>query len=652
MKKIGYIIISILVVILIIFGCKINKVMGPNTYYQVYLDGNVIGTIKSKEKLEKYINDQGKLIKDQVLKYQSTIKNVDDFEAILNNYYLDSCNQLNIYKYAYDYLKYYIAEDYTIESSQDELVEVLSGINYDINIKKNKLTNYEDIINYLDNEIQLQYKDLAGIVDKNILNESEQYSYDEYMNNKNYDLAYSKIQYMREYTKENEIYAYVDNIYKPLGINIEKINTYKRDYISEKEIYNKIIELKPCTIEGYQIRIKKQSGHEIDNNTVFGMLENTDYKLVKESVSNDVILYVTDKEIFDEAVKIYVEVFVGADNLENYVNETQEEIITTGTNIESMFISEEITTKPTNISVKDKIYTNAADLSSFLLYGENVSISKAYAKSTDTILSFAYQNQITVEEFFLFNREFTSINNMFYEGQEITIARLDPQISLVVNEYSVEDKETEYDIVERYNESLNMGSQIVVQEGSNGVERVSQKVKKINGSIASIEPISKETLVGTQSKIIEIGTKSIPYVGSLGSWGWPTDQGYTITSYFGYRSLYVAGNNFHSGIDIAGLPYGSRVYATNNGVVVRTGYANDMGYHVMIDHNNGLYSLYAHLSGVAPGINVGTVVARGQEIGYIGDSGWAYGAHLHYQMNTCPVYYSCYVDPWPYLSMR
>ena len=197
-----------------------------------------------------------------------------------------------------------------------------------------------------------------------------------------------------------------------------------------------------------------------------------------------------------------------------------------------------------------------------------------------------------------------------------------------------------------------MGSQIVVQEGSNGVERVSQKVKKINGSIASIEPISKETLVGTQSKIIEIGTKSIPYVGSTGSWGWPTDPGYTITSYFGYRSLYVAGNNFHSGIDIAGLPYGSNVRATNNGVVVRTGYANDLGYHVMIDHNNGLYSLYAHLSGVAPGINVGTVAARGQVIGYIGDSGWAYGAHLHYQMNTCPVYYSCYVDPWPYLSMR
>ena len=652
MKKIGYIFIAILVVILIIFGFRINKAAQPNTYYQVYLDGNVIGTIKSKEKLERYINDQGKLIKDQVLKYQSTIKNIDEIDAILSNYYKENSSLLETYKQVYDYLIYYIDEDHTISSSQDELIAILSGIDHNATIKKNKLTNYDELIKYLDDEIKKQYKELSSIIDTSILNEAEQYSYNEYINNKNYDIDYSRIQYMKKYIEENEIYAHVDNIYKPLGINIEKINTYKKDYISEEEIYNKIIDLKPCTIEGYQIRIKKQSGHDIDNNVVYAMLGNTDYKLVKESVSNDVILYVTEKEIFDEAVKTYVEVFVGSDTLDNYVNETQEEIITTGTNIESMFISEEITTKPTNISVKDKIYTNAADLSSFLLYGDNVSITKAYAKSTDTILSFAYQNQISVEEFFLFNREFTSINNMFYEGQEITIARLDPQISLVVNEYSVEDKETEYDIVERYNEALNIGSEIVVQEGSNGVERVSQKVKKINGSIVSIEPLSKETLVGTQSKIIEIGTKSIPYVGSTGSWGWPTEQGYTISSWFGYRSLYLAGSNFHSGIDIAGIPYGSNVYASNNGVIIRMGYSNDLGNHIMIDHNNGFYTLYAHLSGFATGVNVNTVVGRGQVIGFVGASGWAWGTHLHFQMNTCPTYYSCYIDPWPYLSMR
>lgn len=652
MKKIGYIFVAILVVVLVIFGFTISKSIKPNTYYQVYLDGDVIGTIKSKEKLEKYINEQGKLIKNQVLKFQTITNNIDELDIILNNHYADNCYLLNAYKEAYNYLNSNINKKSKKVRDIEELTAIFSNIGYDITIKNDVIINYDDIITKLDNDIKNQYKELSFDIDKDYLSEAEQYSYSEYIANKNYDVLYSRLLYMKKYISENEIYAHVDNIYKPLGINIEKINTYHKDYVSEKEIYNKIIALKPCTIEGYQIRIKRQSGHDIDNNVVFASLSNTDYKLVKESVSNDVILYVTDKEIFDEAVKTFVEVFVGSDSLEKYVNDEQEDIITTGTNIESMFISEEITTKPVNISVKDKIYTNAADLSSFLLYGDNVSITKAYAKATDTILSFAYQNQISVEEFFLFNREFTSINNMFYEGQEITIARLDPQISLVVNEYSVEDKETEYDIVERYNGALNIGSRVVVQEGSNGVERVSQNVKKINGSIISIEPISKETLVGSTSQIIEIGTKSVPHVGSTGSWGWPTEQGYTISSWFGYRNIYFGGSNFHSGIDIAGIPYGSNVYATNNGVIFKMGFSNDLGYHVMIDHNNGFYSLYAHLSGFAPGVNIGTVVARGQVIGYVGNSGWAYGTHLHYQMNDCPTYYRCYIDPWPYLSMR
>ena len=652
MKKIGYILVAILLVVLIIFGFKTNKTVGPNTYYQVYLDGNVIGTIKSKEKFENYINKQGKLIKDQVLKYQSTIKIFDEVDTILNSHYADNCVLLNTYKQAYNNLIDYTDDKHKLLNSKEEMLELLSGINYDVVIKNNKISNYDNVVKYLDTEIKKQYIEQIANINKDDLNEAEVFSLDEYMDNKISNIDYSKIVYMKNYIKENEIYTYVDNIYKPLGINIEKINTYKTDYISEKEIYDKIIALKPCTIEGYQIRIKKQSGHEINTNVVFATLANTNYDKVKESVSNDVILYVTDKEIFDDAVNTFVEVFVGGENLNNYINETQEEIVTTGTNIESMFIDEEITIKPTNISVKDKIYTNSADLSSFLLYGNDVRITKAYAKATDTISSFAYQNQISVEEFFLFNREFTSINNMFYEGQEITIAKLDPQISLVVNEYSVEDKETEYTVEERYNGSLNMGSRIVVQEGSNGIERVSQNVTKINGTIISIEPLTKETLVGSTNKIIEIGTKSIPYVGSTGSWGWPTEQGYTISSYFGYRSIYLDGSNFHSGIDIAGIPYGSNVYATNNGVVIRSGYSNDLGYHVMIDHNNGFYSLYAHLSGFAPGVDVNTVVGRGQVIGYVGASGWAYGTHLHYQMNTCPTYYKCYVDPWPYLMMR
>ena len=68
----------------------------------------------------------------------------------------------------------------------------------------------------------------------------------------------------------------------------------------------------------------------------------------------------------------------------------------------------------------------------------------------------------------------------------------------------------------------------------------------------------------------------------------------------------------------------------------------------MINHNNGYYTLYAHMSGFAPGLTVGSTVSRGQPIGYIGSSGWATGPHLHYEVRTC-AQYSCITNPlWYY----
>ena len=343
----------------------------------------------------------------------------------------------------------------------------------------------------------------------------------------------------------------------------------------------------------------------------------------------------------------YVEVFIGSEQYDKYKNGTQNEITSTGTIIEDIYVEQDITIKQTNISVKEKIYTNAKDLSSYLLYGDNTSVTTAYASASDTISSFVLKNQISVEEFFLFNREFTSINNMFYDGQPIVIAKLNPQVSLAVEEYTVVDMETKYSTVERYNSSLSLGSRVIVQQGQNGVERVSQNVKKVNGTITYIEPLTKETIVGATNEIVDIGTKVIPHVGSTGSWGWPTDPGYTFSSYFGYRLAVFGEGDFHSGLDIAGLPIGSPVYASNNGTIVIKTFTYSYGNYIMIDHNNGFYTVYAHMNGFAPNISTGSVVSRGHLIGYIGETGWATGPHLHYEIRVCERY-SCVVNPLNY----
>jgi len=150
---------------------------------------------------------------------------------------------------------------------------------------------------------------------------------------------------------------------------------------------------------------------------------------------------------------------------------------------------------------------------------------------------------------------------------------------------------------------------------------------------------------------IKIGTKFIPNVGSISSWGWPTKSGYTISSYYGYRLSVFGEGNFHSGLDIAGTGYGSPVRASNNGVIEemkvyrdKRGNYTSYGISVLINHNNGYFSLYGHMSGYASGLREGATVSRGQVIGYVGSTGWATGPHLHYEIRTCPGY-SCITNP-------
>lgn len=434
------------------------------------------------------------------------------------------------------------------------------------------------------------------------------------------------IEDMREYISANYIYENVTDVYTPNGIEIKKIYTYNDNITSVPNIYKKIIEKKSCTIAGYKFVIKS---------TVEGV--------------EDITLYTLDKKIFSDAIEDLITIFVDSDKYEAYKKDTQEKIDTTGSLIENIYIAQEVTYRAVNISVEEKIYTDSKDLSAYLLYGDNFEQKTVQVQSGDSIESVAFNNQISVQEFLIFNPKYTSRDNLLVPGTDVIISTVDPKIQIVVETYEIVDKETEFSIVEQYDETLSQGSVLVTQEGENGIERVSQNVKTVNGEITYVDPEGKETIKSSVSKIINIGTKYIPNVGSTASWGWPTESGYTFSSYYGYRVQVFGEGNFHSGLDIAGTGYGSDVYASNNGVIETIKYANDLGYHIIINHNNGFYSVYGHMSGFAPGLTLGTTVSRGQVIGYVGSSGWATGPHLHFEIRTC-IRYACHTNPLPFLS--
>ena len=112
---------------------------------------------------------------------------------------------------------------------------------------------------------------------------------------------------------------------------------------------------------------------------------------------------------------------------------------------------------------------------------------------------------------------------------------------------------------------------------------------------------------------------------------WPSYCTY-ITSRQGPRTHPVTGEyKNHGGTDI-GASYGSAIYAADSGKVVSSsdGWNGGWGNYVMIDHGNGMQTLYAHMSSRA--CSVGQTVKRGQTIGYVGSTGMSTGPHLHFEM--------------------
>ena len=120
------------------------------------------------------------------------------------------------------------------------------------------------------------------------------------------------------------------------------------------------------------------------------------------------------------------------------------------------------------------------------------------------------------------------------------------------------------------------------------------------------------------------------YVGGSGSWAWPCPGCSYITSRFGNRFHPIFGEwRYHSGLDI-GAGYGTAVVASDGGTVIMADVNGGYGNCVMINHGNGYYTLYGHLSGYA--VSAGEAVGQGQVIGYVGDTSWATGPHLHFEI--------------------
>jgi murein DD-endopeptidase MepM/ murein hydrolase activator NlpD len=135
-------------------------------------------------------------------------------------------------------------------------------------------------------------------------------------------------------------------------------------------------------------------------------------------------------------------------------------------------------------------------------------------------------------------------------------------------------------------------------------------------------------------------TTRTPTTYSGGTMRWPVVGGNNyISQYFHYG---------HYGLDIA-ADYGTPVVAAAGGTVLFAGWKNNGGgYQVWMAHGSGLYTTYNHMSAVLVGR--GQSVSRGQQVGRVGQTGYATGPHLHFEVWIGPIWDGGYrVNPLKYL---
>ena len=413
----------------------------------------------------------------------------------------------------------------------------------------------------------------------------------------------------------------VDNVFPPNGLEIVENYSYDTEVSDLNAIYNKIEDLQDFTILGYEIKVSESNEHDAFS------------------------IYVLDKEIFNTSIREFISAFIGEDDYNNYMNETQKDLEDVGLIYTNMDIVEDITIKQTYISINEKIYDDSNELTQHLLFGFNHKEQTYKVKDGDTIESIAEDFELNPQEILIANSKYSSKDSLLTIGDKVMIAYVIPELSFSYSVKEMERVEYEYNTETKRDNTKPSTYNEITQAGVTGISLITSEYTIVNGEIASDvnivnEEIIRETVDQVRTKGKKTYSSSWEIFADTGTgWTWPTIKRYVVTSEYGYREL--GGGKQHNGIDISGTPWGSDIYAANDGVVtyVYSGCANDgyygspcgsgYGNQVVINHGNNIYTIYAHIMKDIE-VKIGDTVSKGQTIGYMADSGSSTGTHLHF----------------------
>jgi murein DD-endopeptidase MepM/ murein hydrolase activator NlpD len=288
-----------------------------------------------------------------------------------------------------------------------------------------------------------------------------------------------------------------------------------------------------------------------------------------------------------------------------------------------------------NIKIK-QINTDLDNLNSkkeaknILLHGGEVK-TVHIAEKGDTFAAIAKANKVSEKELLAANPDVNP--KALKEGNKITVIKPGAMVNMEVSKLVTVDEKIKHKVIEKKTDEMYEGDTEVKKEGKNGKRVVTSRIQTINGKeiantaiveIVKSKPVTEVLLVGTAERPPSIGD---------GKYRWPLDPGtYRISSEFGARW----GRN-HNGIDLA-CPTGTNVYAADGGIVTWAGYKGTFGNLVIINHQNGYETYYAHNSQLL--VSVGDEVYEGMHIAESGNTGRSTGPHCHFEVRTGGVPYN------------
>ncbi len=243
-------------------------------------------------------------------------------------------------------------------------------------------------------------------------------------------------------------------------------------------------------------------------------------------------------------------------------------------------------------------------------------------QNNDTMWDIATRYGMSVDEIMEINPEMT---DLIREGDVLKLNESEPLLQVKVSYTETVEQSIPYENETVNDDTLRKGLTKVVVQGADGKKMVTREVVLVNGKQVAVNVKNEDIIQQAVTGKVKVGTKVISGVGT-GAFSRPAYG--TITARYGSGgSRWSSGR--HTGLDIA-APTGTSITAADAGKVSFAGWKGSYGYTVIINHNNGYETYYAHCSKLL--VRAGETVAKGDLIARVGSTGNSTGAHCHFEV--------------------